>query len=55
MEFIESEILENYPQIRFMKEFLVGHPGFIAGGCFKSAFSGEKPHDLDMFFRNMEE
>ena len=32
MEFIESEILENSPQIRFMKEFLVGHPGFIAGG-----------------------
>lgn len=54
-DFVTSEEIGNYPQIRFMKEFLVGHPGFIAGGCFKSAFSGEKPHDLDMFFRSMEE
>lgn len=55
MDFIKSEEIRNYPQIRFMKEFLIGHPGFIAGGCFKSAFSGEKPHDLDMFFKDMTE
>lgn len=53
--FILSDEIGNYPQIRFMKEFMVGHPGFIAGGCFKSAFSGEKPHDLDMFFRDRSE
>lgn len=55
MDFIKSEEIRNYPQIRFMKEFLIGHPGFIAGGCFKSAFYGEKPHDLDMFFKDMTE
>ena len=54
-EFIFSEEIGNFPQIRFMKEFMIGHPGFIAGGCFKSAFTGDKPHDLDMFFRNMSE
>lgn len=54
-DYITSEELGNYPQIRFMKEFMIGHPGFIAGGCFKSAFSGEKPHDLDMFFRDRSE
>ena len=51
-DFVVSKDIGNYPQIRFMKEFLIGHPGFIAGGCFKSAFTGEKPHDLDMFFRD---
>lgn len=55
MTFIESSEIRNYPQIRFMKEFLIGHPGFIAGGCFKSVFSGEKPHDVDMFFESAED
>lgn len=54
-DFIISEEIGNYPQIRFMKEFMIGHPGFIAGGCFKSVFSGDKPHDLDMFFRDRQE
>ena len=54
-DFVTSDELGNYPQIRFMKEFLIGHPGFIAGGCFKSVFSGGTPHDLDMFFRDMQE
>lgn len=53
--FILSDQIGNFPQIRFMKEFMIGHPGFIAGGCFKSAFSGGRPHDLDMFFRSMGE
>lgn len=53
--FITTEEVGNFPQIRFMKEFLIGHPGFIAGGCFKSCFSGDRPHDLDMFFRSLEE
>lgn len=50
--FVQSDEIGNFPKIRFMKEFMVGHPGFIAGGCFMSVFSGEKPHDLDMFFEN---
>lgn len=55
MDYIISSTIGNYPQVRFMKEFLIGHPGFIAGGCFKSVFLGDKPHDVDMFFQGMTE
>ena len=51
---IETD-LKNYPQIIWLKEFLIGHPGIIAGGCFKSIFTGQKPHDIDMFFRSGED
>lgn len=49
--FIKESEISNYPQIRQLKAHLIGHPGIIAGGCFKALFSGEKPHDADMFFR----
>ena len=51
---IETD-LKNYPQIIWLKEFLIGHPGIIAGGCFKSIFAEQKPHDIDMFFRSSED
>ena len=47
-KYVVSTVLRNYPAIMFLKEFLIGHPGFIAGGCFKSCFTGAKPHDIDM-------
>lgn len=47
-EYITSERVMNYPQIMFLKEFLVGHPGFIAGGCFRAIFAGSKPTDVDI-------
>ncbi len=46
-EYTTSELVMNYPQIMFLKEFLVGHPGFIAGGCFRAIFTGSKPTDVD--------
>lgn len=52
--FVSGEI-ENFPQIKFLKTHLIGHPGIIAGGVFKSIFSGNKPHDADMFFRNSDD
>ena len=52
--FIEEE-LNNFPQVRFLKKFLIGHPGIIAGGCFKSIFTGETVHDIDMFFRSSDD
>ena len=51
-DYIEDSYLRNFPQIQFLKELLIGHPGIIAGGCFKSIFTGQKPHDVDMFFRD---
>lgn len=32
-----------------------GHNGFIAGGCFKNIFNGEKVKDIDMFFKDEKE
>ena len=31
---------------------MIGHKGFIAGGCFKNIFNQEKVKDLDIFFEN---
>lgn len=42
----------EYRQIYPAKKFLIGHPGFIAGGCFKHLFLGSKVKDYDMFFEN---
>lgn len=46
-----NDELNNFPKLRALSRFLVGHPGFIAGGCFKHLLAGDKPTDLDMFFR----
>jgi hypothetical protein len=35
--------------------FMSGHKGFIAGGCFKNIFLGQKIKDVDIFFENMED
>lgn len=42
----------NFSRIRFLKEFILNHNGFICGGCFKNIFSGERAKDLDVFFRS---
>ncbi|WP_459579162.1 hypothetical protein, partial [Enterobacter asburiae] len=36
----------------FLKRFLLGTNGIIAGGCFKNIFNGERVKDIDIFFRN---
>jgi hypothetical protein len=33
-----------------LKKYLKGHKGYIAGGCFKNIFNGEKVKDIDIFF-----
>lgn len=35
--------------------YMAGHNGFIAGGCFKNIFNGEKIKDVDVFFKNQED
>ncbi len=42
----------NFRQLFFLDEFLQGHKGFIAGGCFKNIFNGERINDIDIFFRD---
>ena len=43
---------DNFHQLQFLDEFMLGHKGFICGGCFKNIFNGEKIKDLDIFFEN---
>jgi hypothetical protein len=36
----------------FLNKYLIGHNGFIAGGCFKDIFLNNTPRDIDIFFRS---
>lgn len=51
-DFLSSDNIKDFPQAAFLKEFLIGHPGIIAGGCFRSIFAGSQPKDIDMFFES---
>lgn len=43
----------DYIKIMMLDTYMEGHKGFIAGGCFKNIFMGEKIKDIDMFFHNV--
>lgn len=45
----------NYYQLFHLDEYMYGHHGFIAGGCFKNIFNGEKPKDIDIWFEDIVE
>lgn len=47
-----TNIIGNFPNLKFLLPILEGHNGFIAGGCFKQIFSGEKIKDVDIFFES---
>ena len=53
MSFIKS--MEQMPELECLKQYLVGHNGYIAGGCFKDIFTGKQPKDIDIFFRNIDD
>lgn len=44
---------ENYWMLNWLDQFLVGHKGFICGGCFKNIFERQPVKDLDIFFRDL--
>lgn len=50
-EFKVQEIL-NFRQLYFLDKFLIGHKGFVAGGCFKNIFNKQAVKDIDMFFES---
>lgn len=50
-QFVDKE-LENIPALRRLNTYLVGHNGFVAGGCFKNLINGEDIKDIDVYFRN---
>lgn len=43
---------EHIFALRQLDKFMVNHSGFIAGGCFKNLFNGERIKDVDVFFRD---
>ena len=47
-----SESRENFWVLNWLDEFMLGHNGFICGGCFKNIFNKEKVKDLDIFFES---
>lgn len=42
----------NYRQLWWLDKLLIGHKGYIAGGCFKNIFNNERVKDVDIFFEN---
>lgn len=42
---------DNFWMLNWLDEFMIGHHGFICGGCFKNIFNKEKVKDLDIFFK----
>lgn len=50
-KFKKSDIY-NFRQLFFLDQFLQGHKGFIAGGCFKNIIRSEKTKDIDVFFQS---
>lgn len=47
-----KETRDNYQMLSWLDQFMIGHNGFICGGCFKNIFNKEKVKDLDIFFHN---
>lgn len=47
-----KETRDNYWMLNWLDEFMMGHKGFICGGCFKNIFNKEKVKDLDIFFES---
>lgn len=43
----------NFWMLNWLDQYMVGHKGFIAGGCFKNIFCKEKVKDIDIFFESL--
>lgn len=52
---MKREPIKNFYPLMFLEQYLMGHNGFIAGGCFKHILCGKKAKDVDIFFKNEED
>lgn len=43
---------DNFYNLKWLDDFMIGHKGFIAGGCFKNIFNKQRVKDLDIFFES---
>lgn len=41
---------DNFLSLHWLEKYLIGHKGFVCGGCFKNIFNGQKVKDIDVFF-----
>lgn len=46
---------DDFLKLKWLDTFMIGHKGFICGGCFKNIFNDEKVKDIDIFFENAQE
>lgn len=46
---------DDYIKIKWLDEYMSGHKGFIAGGCFRSIFTDSPVKDIDIFFETEED
>ena len=53
-EFFTVGVAEDFGMLNWMKPYLKGIDGVIAGGAFKNVFGGEPVKDLDIFFESEE-
>jgi len=42
----------NFTNLKWLDKHMMGHNGFVAGGCFKNIFTEQRVKDIDMFFKN---
>lgn len=52
--YIERDIVD-FPKLKWLQNYMIGHNGYIAGGCFKNVINGEDVKDIDIFFTNEKE
>ena len=42
----------DFAMLGWLNQYMDGHKGYIAGGCFKNILSGQRAKDIDIFFEN---
>lgn len=47
--------VRSLANVKVLNKYMGFHNGFIAGGCFKNIFNGEKVKDVDIFFKCQED
>lgn len=52
MNLFTEKLASQIPKVKFLDDYMNGHNGFIAGGCFKNILNGEKVKDVDIFFES---
>ena len=48
---IEKDV-GDFAMLGWLDQYMIGHKGFIAGGCFKNILSGQRAKDIDIFFES---